>query len=96
MHFALLPVPASDVDMSFADFDTLLPSANAYPLVLEGARRPAGSSSAMMRSVSYSFVESELSSTRHREEERFSDVSAVPCPPPFFSLTRTDVDDLFY
>lgn len=47
------------------------------------------------RSVSYSAVEFQLSTTRF-SDSRFDDM--VPTPPPFFSSTMGDdeIDDLFF
>ncbi|EJF66089.1 hypothetical protein DICSQDRAFT_177462 [Dichomitus squalens LYAD-421 SS1] len=79
--------------------DILQPAVPAYPSVFAssiGARRPAGRVPPLAsRSVSYSAVEFQLSSTRF-SDNRFDDM--VPTPPPFFSTTMSDceMDDLFY
>ena len=80
--------------------DILRPAAPAYPSVFAsssiGARRPAGRVVPLAsRSVSYSAVEFQLSSSR-LSDSRFEDM--VPTPPPFFSSTMGDseMDDLFY
>ncbi|KAI0949945.1 hypothetical protein AcW1_006180 [Taiwanofungus camphoratus] len=90
---SLFPMPIIDATI----MDMLLPS--AYPTSpvpssssLTG-RRPAPPG--VMRAASYSFVESELSTVRSSDTaQRFADI--IPVPPPFFSRTITDVDDLFY
>lgn len=89
-HFALLPVSALAFDDTrFMDFE---------PFALPAGPSVRRSATGMTRSASYSFVEDELSYavSRRREVERFDDVPSTPCLSPFFSLTRTDVDDLFY
>ncbi|KAI0748524.1 hypothetical protein C8Q80DRAFT_1270920 [Daedaleopsis nitida] len=79
--------------------DIFRPAAPAYPSVFASSitsRRPAGRAPALTsRSVSYSAVEFQLSTTRLLDD-RFDDI--VPSPPPFFSSTMgdSDLDDLFY
>ncbi|PIL24227.1 hypothetical protein GSI_13980 [Ganoderma sinense ZZ0214-1] len=79
--------------------DVIRPAAPAYPSIFAssiGARRPAGRVPPLAsRSVSYSAVEFQLSTSRF-SDSRFDDM--VPTPPPFFSSTMGDdeMDDLFF
>ncbi|KAI0780665.1 hypothetical protein BD413DRAFT_489088 [Trametes elegans] len=89
---ALFPLP------SF--LDVLQPEAPAFPPVFATSlapRRPtnARASTIATRSVSYSAVEFQLSTSRFADD-RFGDI--VPSPPPYFSSTMEDneLDDLFY
>lgn len=57
----------------------------------------------MARSVSYSAVEEEVACLQDRREsvieDPFADITTcapMPAPPPFFSATQLDVDDLFF
>ncbi|KAH9952109.1 hypothetical protein B0H21DRAFT_14431 [Amylocystis lapponica] len=87
IYDSLLPMPTFEhglMDMILPSMDTYYPSS---PSSSERVVPPVA------RSTSYSFVESELSANWHRNS-RFDDV--LPTPPPYFSLTRMDVDDLFY
>ena len=77
---------------------TMMPAVEHHvmDMMLPSSYYPASPSTGMRapplvgRSTSYSFIESEMSANRHR----FDDV--VPAPPPYFSYTMTEVDDLFY
>ena len=79
--------------------DLLRPTTPAYPSIFAqsiASRRPAGRALPLAsRSVSYSAVEFQLSTSRHLDP-RFDDI--VPSPPPFFSSTMgdSDMDDLFF
>ncbi|KAI0672954.1 hypothetical protein C8Q78DRAFT_1077264 [Trametes maxima] len=79
--------------------DVLRPAAPAYAPAFATSlapRRPMNSRAPALasRSVSYSAVEFQLSSSRFGDD-RFGDL--VPAPPPFFSNTMEDeMDDLFY
>ncbi|CCM06475.1 uncharacterized protein FIBRA_08742 [Fibroporia radiculosa] len=96
-HFSLLPVPLPSFGSTFMDMGSHLPATHVSPPMLGYGRRPSTGPSGMMRSASYSWVESEMSTMRQRDfEDPFEDVFSPPAPSPFFSLTRTDVDDLFF
>ncbi|KAI0647326.1 hypothetical protein C8Q79DRAFT_1000270 [Trametes meyenii] len=79
--------------------DVLRPAVPAYAPAFTTSlapRRPTNSRAPALasRSVSYSAVEFQLSSSRFGDD-RFGDL--VPAPPPFFSNTMEDeTDDLFY
>lgn len=80
--------PMSTIQLSFMDVH--FPSMYDYPpspLGKEHKRVP------VMRSTSYSAVEFKLSMTSYKDE-RFCDM--VPSPPPYFSRTQQDADDLFF
>ncbi|KAI0372928.1 hypothetical protein BV20DRAFT_990354 [Pilatotrama ljubarskyi] len=96
-------VESSPEDALFAlptFLDVLRPAVPAYPPAFATSlapRRPtnARGPALAMRSVSYSAVEFQMSSSRFGDD-RFGDV--VPSPPPFFSSTMDDneMEDLFY
>ncbi|KAH9843198.1 uncharacterized protein C8Q71DRAFT_698875 [Rhodofomes roseus] len=96
MSFALLATPPQH---SMDLMDAFISSNTAF---ISPARRPAASPG-VARSVSYSFVEDEVSGAPQRREsiveDPFADIATcapMPVPPPFFSETQLDVDDLFF
>ncbi|KAH9930732.1 uncharacterized protein B0H18DRAFT_1116844 [Fomitopsis serialis] len=96
--FALLATPPQP-SIGLMDFDAFFSSNTAF---ISPARRPTASPG-VARSASYSFIEDEVSGAQHRREsiveDPFADVvtcAPMPVPPPFFSETQLDVDDLFF
>ncbi|KAI8989695.1 hypothetical protein BD414DRAFT_507285 [Trametes punicea] len=81
--------------------DTLRPAASMYHSAFAtslASRRPSNARAPTLatRSVSYSAVEFQLSTSSRFGDDLFGDF--VPSPPPFFSSTMEDneMDDLFY
>ncbi|KZT71295.1 hypothetical protein DAEQUDRAFT_744315 [Daedalea quercina L-15889] len=98
--YALLATPPQR-SMDLMDMDAFISSNTAF---ISPARPGHYSASpAVARSVSYSAVEDEVAGLQHRGEtvieDPFADIvscAPMPVPPPFFSETQVDVDDLFF
>lgn len=99
ISFALLATPPQPT-IGLMD-DAFISSNTAFISPARPTR--SGTSFDMARSVSYSTVEDEVAGLQDDQEFIIKDPFAdfTPCapmlaPPPFFSATQLDVDDLFF
>lgn len=100
ISFALLATPPQP-SIGLMDADAFILSNTAFISPARPSR--SGTSPGMARSVSYSAVEDEVAGLQDRREfvieDPFADIATcapMPAPPPFFSTTQLDVDDLFF